>query len=235
MRLGPKLGCTYGILILAMAVTSTVAYIHMSQVNRATRMVIWKRFPIVNQDRDARISLEKSARILEDYLFFGSDPGAALDFRTERHSQWAVAETQIAELRRLANAPDMGADERSRMAVIDTEMQQLKEVEDRIEGLIAWRRTDDAATAYSLVKGAMPKQEKLLYTSMYDLMTAQKLAMESESQEVLQATQTMMWSLWITTLAGTLIGGGIALVLAHRIIGGVRTGSSVRRRLPGAT
>ena len=60
MKLEAKLGSTYGILILAMLATSTVAYLRMSEVNRITGKFITEQVPLVYSNRGARVSLGKS-------------------------------------------------------------------------------------------------------------------------------------------------------------------------------
>jgi methyl-accepting chemotaxis protein len=52
---------------------------------------------------------------------------------------------------------------------------------------------------------------------MYDLVQSQLNIMESESKEVFGATRAMVWTLWITTILGSLLGGGIALTIARGI------------------
>ncbi len=60
MKLEVKLGSTYGILILAMLVTSTVAYLRMTQVNHIIGKFITEQVPVVYSNRGARVSLGKS-------------------------------------------------------------------------------------------------------------------------------------------------------------------------------
>jgi len=216
VKLEAKLGFTYGILIVAMLVTSTVAYLHMSEVNRLTRMLIAERMPVVNKDRDARITMEKGARALEDFLFYRADPAAAANYRKLYHAARAVSERQVSELVELSKRCDLGADA-GRIPVIDAQMKELTELEDRVESLIASQKPEDAAAAYDLVKWQMAAEENVFYTSIFDLMTSQKQAIESESHEVLDTTRSMMWTLWITTLASAVLGGLVATTISRRI------------------
>ena len=62
MKLEAKLGSTYGILILAMLATSTVAYLRMTQVNHIIGKFISEQIPVVYSNRGARVSLGKSDR-----------------------------------------------------------------------------------------------------------------------------------------------------------------------------
>jgi methyl-accepting chemotaxis protein len=216
MKLEAKLGSAYGILILAMFATSTAAYRHMAEVNRLTTMLIAERIPVVNKDREARVTMEKSARALEDFLFYRTDHVAAENYRKEYHAMKKFSESQVAELVNLSKQYDLGPD-KARIPVIDAQMKELTEIEDRIEFLIASQKPEDTAAAYDLVKGQMASEERVFYTSMYDLVTSQKLVIESESQQVLDTTRSMMWTLWIATLVSTIIGGLVATTISRRI------------------
>src|ERR1700677_1884954 len=117
MKLQAKLAFTYGILISAMLATSTVAYLHMSEVNRKTRTIISERVPIIKVDRDARLRMGKGVDALEDFMVFGADPAAAQRYRGVYRDEWSRADATIAVLRELADRYDLGTD-RARLPVI---------------------------------------------------------------------------------------------------------------------
>ena len=83
MKLEAKLASTYGILLVATLVTSSVAYLHMSRVNRITQKVMTERLPALTIDRDDRLSLGKAARNLEDSVLFDSDVAAVENYRKQ--------------------------------------------------------------------------------------------------------------------------------------------------------
>jgi len=216
MTLQTKLGSAYGILMVAMLATSTVAYLHMSEVNRLTTLLIAERIPVVNEDREARVTMEKSARALEDSLFYRTDPLAAANYDKQYHAMKKFSQGQMVELVELSQQYDLGAD-KARIPVIAAQMRELTDLEDRIESLIESQKPEDTAAAYGLVKGQMAAEENVFYTSMYDLVTSQKLVIESESSEVLATTHSMMWTLWIATFLSIFGGGFAATTISRRI------------------
>jgi methyl-accepting chemotaxis protein len=213
MKLEAKLVVTYGTLLSAMLITSSIAYVHMSEVRRVTTVIVSRRIPIVYMDRDARVTMGKGARELEESLFYADDPSAAATYRQHYHRDLSIAKDQVAALRDLTDAFDLGADQ-GRIPVIVAQARQLSELEGRIESLIDSQRL---VAARDLVKGQMAAEEVVAYTSMYDLVQSQLNIMESESKEVFGATRAMVWTLWITTILGSLLGGGIALTIARGI------------------
>ena len=216
MKLEAKLVVTYGTLLSAMLITSSIAYVHMSEVRRVTTVIVSRRIPIVYMDRDARVTMGKGARELEESLFYADDPSAAATYRQHYHRDLSIAKDQVAALRDLTDAFDLGADQ-GRIPVIVAQARQLSELEGRIESLIDSQRPADLMAARDLVKGQMAAEEVVAYTSMYDLVQSQLNIMESESKEVFGATRAMVWTLWITTILGSLLGGGIALTIARGI------------------
>lgn len=222
MKLEVKLGLASGLLVVAMLATSSVAYFRMSEVNRLTTMLVSERIPVVNKDREARVTMEKSARALEDFLFYRTDAAAAANYRKQYHAMKTFSETQVAQLVELSQQYDLGAD-KVRIPVIDAQMKRLTEIEDRVEALIASEKPEDTAAAYDMVKGPMAAEERIFYTSMYDLVTSQKLVIETESSQVLETTRAMMWTLWITTLLSAIAGGLVAVTISRRISRSIRS------------
>jgi methyl-accepting chemotaxis protein len=223
VKLEVKLGWTYGILIVAMLATSTMAYFRMSEVNRLTRMIIAERVPIVKKDRDARLSLGKGVHSLEDFMVFGADPAAAEGYRKEYRNQWSRAANELGEMRDMVAQSHLETGDKNRIPVILAQLEQLHQLEDRVETLTASHSQEDATAARELFKGPMAAQETAVYTSLYDLVLSQTSAMESESQQVSDGTHSMIWTLWITTLVSAVGGGLLAMTIARRISRGVRT------------
>jgi methyl-accepting chemotaxis protein len=221
MKLQAKLGFTYGILIFAMLVTSTVAYLRMSEVNRTTTMFVSERVPIVRQAERARIDLQKSSRALEQLLLFGGNPPDAASLHKRHHDQWAFGETAMATMSDLAIQYSLD-DESSRIHEIDAQMAILNDLEAHIEALIASQRPEDAATALSLAHNQMAYQEKVVWDDIEFLIASENTSMESESTEVHNATHSMMWTLWTTTLLSSCLGAIIAIAISRRISLGVR-------------
>jgi methyl-accepting chemotaxis protein len=223
VKLEAKLGWTYGILIVAMLATSTMAYFRVSEVNRLTRMIIAERVPIVKKDRDARLSLSKGVHSLEDFMVFSADPAAAEGYRKQYRNQWSRAKNELGEMRDMVGESHLEARDKDRIPVILAQLEQLHQLEDSVEALTASQNPEDAATARDLFKGKMATGETVVYTSLYDLVLSQTAAMESESQQVFDGTHSMIWSLWITTLVSAIGGGLLAMTIARRISRGVRT------------
>jgi methyl-accepting chemotaxis protein len=221
MKLQAKLGSAYAILIFAMLGTSTVAYLRMSEVNRTTTLYVSERVPIVRQAERARIDLQKSSRVLEQLLLFGGDPAEAAYLRARHRDQWAFAETAMATMSDLAVQYSLD-DEGVRIREIDAQMARLNDLEAHIDALIASGKPEDTASALSLAHNQMAGQEKVVWDDLEFLIAYENVAMESEATQVHNATHSMIWTLWITTLVSSCLGGLIASAISRRISLGVR-------------
>jgi methyl-accepting chemotaxis protein len=222
MKLETKLGSTYGILIAAMLVTSTVAYLRMSQLNRITGEFVTVRVPVVDCDRSARLSLGKSALSLEEYLFFGAEPGTAAGYLNVYHDQWINIDKRMAYLSDVSNRFDLGEDN-ARIRSFVVQSAQLHELEDHIVALIESQKPADAAAARALLRGEMANQLSTLYETMYEVFLSEDSAIGSESQQLVRASHAMVWTLWIATLVSAVLGGLLAMTIARRISRGLHT------------
>jgi methyl-accepting chemotaxis protein len=221
MKLQAKLASAYGILIAAMLLTSTVAYLRMSEVNRTTSMFVSERVPIVRQAERARIDLQKSSRALEQILLFGGNSGDAAYLRARHHDQWAFAEAAMATMVDLAIQYKL-SDEIDRIREIDAQMAQLSDLEARIDGLIASQKPENTTEAINLAHTQMAHQEKVVWDDIEFLIAYENSAMDSESSEVRHATRSMVWTLWISTLLSSSFGGLAAMLISRKISFGVR-------------
>lgn len=222
MKLEAKLGSTYGILILAMLVTSTVAYHRMSQVNHIIGKFITEQVPLVYSNRGARVSLGKSALLLDEWLLYGAEPGATAKYRAAYLVQWADTENHMAELRDMESRFELG-ENNGRIRDFEAQATQLHELQDRIEALIESQTPQNVAAARELVRGEMTKQESVLYQNMFDMVGYENSVANSESQQVIRASHLMVWTLWITTLASAILSGLLAMMIARRISRGMRS------------
>jgi methyl-accepting chemotaxis protein len=222
MKLEAKLGSTYGILILAMLATSTVAYLRMSQVNLITGKFISEQVPLVYSNRGARLSVGKSARVLEEWLLFGADAAANANYRKAYLAQRADTERHMAELSDMNNRFDLGGDN-ARIHDIVARTTQLHELQNHIADLIESQKPAAIAAARDLTRGEMTDRENVIYQSLYDMVGYENSVANSEAQQVIRASHAMVLTLWITTLVSAILGGFFAMMIARRISRGLRS------------
>ncbi len=222
MKLEAKLGSTYGILILAMLATSSVAYLRMSQVNHIIGKFISEQIPVVYSNRGARVSLGKSDRILDEWLLYGAEPGATAQYRAAYLAQWADTERHMAELSDMGSRFELG-ENNDRIRDFEAQATQLHALQDRIADLIESQKPQNVAAARDLARGEMVNQEKALYQNMFDMVGYSNGVANAESQQVTRASHLMVWTLWTTTLGSAVLGGLLAMMIARRISRGLRS------------
>jgi methyl-accepting chemotaxis protein len=222
MKLEAKLGSTYGILILAMLVTSSVAYLRMTEMNRITGKFISEQVPVVYSNRGARVSLGKSDRVLEEWLLYGGDHASNAKYREQYNFQRADTERHMAELHDMDARFDLGEDN-ARIRSFEAQTTQLHELQDHIADLIESRKPAEIAAARDLIRGEMADRENVLYQNLFDMVGYENSVADSESQQVIRASRVMVWTLWITTLVSALLGGLLAMMIARRISRSLRS------------
>jgi methyl-accepting chemotaxis protein len=215
MKIEAKLGSTYLILILAMLTTSTIAYLRMSEVSRITNKFAIERVPIVFVNRSARMGLAKGIRLQEEALLFGENPTEAAQYYAQYRSQWSNTNKDMDRLSDMGKQFDLGEDNvRIRNSV--EESVQLHQLQDHIEDLIESRQPENISAARALIHDQMHVQEQALYQNMFDMVSSENSALDTESQKVIRATDSMVWTLWITTLTSAILGGLLAMTIARR-------------------
>ena len=222
MKLEAKLGSTYGILILAMLVTSSVAYLRMTEMNRITGKFITEQVPVVYSNRNARLSLGKSDRVLEEWLLFGADASSTAKYREAYLFQWADTENHMAKLRDMDSRFDLG-ENNAHIRTFEVQATQLHALQNHIADLIESRKPEEIAAARALVQGEMADRERVLYQNMFDMVGYENGVANSESQQVVRASHGMVLTLWITTLVSTVLGCLFAMTIARRISRGLRS------------
>jgi methyl-accepting chemotaxis protein len=205
-----------------MLATSTVAYLRMSEVNRITDKIISERVPVVACDRSVRMSLGKTVTTLEEALLFSSDRASIAKYREAYSYQWANTERHMADLHDMNSRFDLGKDN-NRIRIIEAQTAQFHEVQDHITALIESQKPEDLAAARALVRGEMTNQVLVLYQNLFDVVGYENNVANAESQQVIRASHSMVWTLWITTLGSAILGGLFAMMIARRISRGLRS------------
>jgi len=159
MKLEAKLGSTYGILILAMLATSSVAYLRMTQVNHIIGKFISEQVPVVYSNRGARVSLGKSDRVLEEWLLYGTDAASDAKYRAAYLSQRADTENHMAELSDMNSRFDLGEDN-ARISSFEAQTTQLHGLQNHIADLIESRKPEEIVAARDLIRGEMADRRK---------------------------------------------------------------------------
>jgi methyl-accepting chemotaxis protein len=213
MKLEAKLGSTYGILILAMLATSSVAYLRMTQVNHIIGKFISEQVPVVYSNRGARVSLGKSDRVLEEWLLYGTDAASDAKYRAAYLSQRADTENHMAELSDMNSRFDLGEDN-ARISSFEAQTTQLHGLQNHIADLIESRKPEEIVAARDLIRGEMADREKVLYQNLFDMVGYENSVANSESQQVIHASHVMV---------SAVLGGLLAMMIARRISRGLRS------------
>jgi len=221
MKLEAKLLSICGITIVAMFITSTFAYFRISSANSLTNKVITERAPVVDAGRNLRNRIMGASRSIEEDMLFGSDPDVATKLRKDYQSNWAEAEVDMDKLQALGQKYNFGKANDSIRSMKD-QIVKLKAIDDHIESLIISQKPDDLATAYELTRGDMSNTEAEVFNVVNELITTQNDAQEKESKQMISSNMATIWTLWICTLLGSILGGGLSLVFARKISSSVR-------------
>ncbi|WP_263365686.1 methyl-accepting chemotaxis protein [Edaphobacter bradus] len=216
MKLESKLGLTTGAVILAMLLSAFTATMRIQEANRLASSATTQHVPINAVTRDLRIQLLYSIHALESYMLFGIDPASASAYRTAREQYINQADASMAKLRQYASQYNLGYDT-TRINQLDQELITLKGLEDKVVQLNESKTSQGTAQAYDTFQNQINPLEKSLFAMTGDLGESQMSQANQEIADLQHANTATLYTLWIATILGAIIGGVISVLLARRI------------------
>jgi methyl-accepting chemotaxis protein len=216
MKLESKLGLTTGILICAMLLSAFTATMRIQESNRLAASATTQHIPINSTTRDFRIQALYSIHALESYMLFGIDPVSSASFRHARQQNLSQADAAMTKLKEFASRYNLGYDA-TRINDLDTGLSNLKSLEDKVEQLNESKTAQGTAQAYDTFQNQILPLEKSLFAMASDLGQSQMTQADDEVLQLQHANSSTLYTLWIATILGALIGGVVSVMLARRI------------------
>jgi len=216
MKLESKLGLATGALILAMLLSAFTATMRIQEANRLASSATTQHIPINATTRDLRMRMVYSIHALESYMLFGIDPASAASFRRARQEYLVQADESMAKLRQYADQYNLGYDA-TRIRDLDSSIASLKGLEEKVEQLNESKTSQGTAQAYDTFQNQILPLERSLFSMTGDLGESQMTQANLEIAQLQHANSSTLWTLWIATILGAIIGGVISFMLSRRI------------------
>ena len=220
MKLESKLGLSTGILVIAMLLSAYTATMRIQEANHLASTATTEHIPINQTTRDLRIQILYSIHALESYMLFGIDPAASASFRHTRQQNLAQADASMAKLKEYASLYSLGYDG-TRINDLDAAFSNLKTLEDKVEQLNESKTAQGTAQAYDTFQNQILPLEKSFFASASDLSQSQMSQTDDEIVQLSHANTATLYTLWLATILGALIGGSISVLLARRVTKGI--------------
>ena len=220
MKLESKLGLSTGILVIAMLLSAYTATMRIQEANHLASTATTQHIPINQTTRDLRIQILYSIHALESYMLFGINPAASASFRHTRQQNLAQADASMAKLKEYASLYSLGYDA-TRINDLDTAFSNLKTLEDKVEQLNESKTAQGTAQAYDTFQNQILPLEKSFFALASDLSQSQMSQTDDEIVQLRHANTATLYTLWLATILGALIGGSISVLLARRVTKGI--------------
>jgi len=220
MKLESKLGLSTGILVAAMLLSAYTATIRIREANQLASTATTQHIPINQTVRDLRVQILYSIHALESYMLFGIDPAASASFRHTRQQNLAQADASMTKLKEYASLYGLGYDA-TRINELDASLSNLKALEDKVEQLNESKSAQGTAQAYDTFQNQILPLEKSLFAMASDLSQSQMAQADDEIVQLKHANSATLYTLWLATILGALVGGSISVLLARRLTKGI--------------
>jgi methyl-accepting chemotaxis protein len=212
MKLETKLGYSSGVLILAMLISAGTAHLRVWDANRKAQDIMLNRMPMQRASSELSAHMGRSVRALQSNLLFGSDREGAARFRIERADELQQAEKVLSwmetEENRLNSPEDV-----ARLKQIRTIFDQTKALQERVEIQNEQMAFDRVFEDYKQVF----ELHHRLSVTLYAIIHSQNAQADQEAGSLERANTLTVFTLWLTTLAGALVGGLISTLLGRHI------------------
>ncbi|HEY8998026.1 MAG TPA: methyl-accepting chemotaxis protein [Edaphobacter sp.] len=216
MKLEQKLGLATGALIVAMLLSAFTATMRIQQANCLATSATSQHIPINSTTRDLRMQMLYSIHALESYMLFGIDPATAASYRRARQEYVSQSDQSVAKLREYAQKSDLGYDA-TRIRQIDADMASLKSFEEKVEQLNESKTSQGTAQAYDTFQNQILPLERSLFAMTGDLGESQMKQANMEIEQLQSANTATLWTLWVATILGAIVGGTFSFTLSRRI------------------
>jgi methyl-accepting chemotaxis protein len=220
MKLESKLGLSTGFLVAAMFLSAYTAHIRMQEANHLSDVITANRLPLIMGSRDLRSHFTDTIRALESYMLFGIDQNSSAAYRNARREAFSQAENSLAKLRQDSAHFDLGYDA-TRLSALDSGLAALKPLEEKVETLNETKTSQGTAQAYDTLQNQILPLEKTLFANVTDLAQSQMAQTDAELDQLRRANHSTLLTLWLATIFGALVGGGLSFLTARRMTAGV--------------
>ncbi len=221
MKLEAKFGIMTAVLIAAMFLSSLIAQFRIAEANKLSDVVMGQRVPALSAMHDLNEELRGSVRALESYMLFGVDPALATQFIREREDRISRAQIAMGRVREATLNSQLDAEDGERVRRMDAGLNQVKELEERIEKLNQAHTEAGTAQAYDLLRNELLGVDASVAEAMEALMKTQRSLVDSERLKLHDENKTLVVTLWMTTLLGLLFGGGASMLFTRHVSRGI--------------
>jgi methyl-accepting chemotaxis protein len=199
-----------------MLLSAYTAHTRINEANRLSTRIVTERIPAVMDLRDTRNHISSSIRALESYMLFGVDQTSAASFINERNDSWNNAERSMADMMRNTQTFDFVGGQES-IGALQTDMNNLKILEARVEQLNSTHTSEGTAQAYDLLHHQIIDLDNSLQSILTQVVAAQMTQVREEEQQLQHANRSTVFTLWLATIIGAITGGLLSFLLARRI------------------
>lgn len=216
MKLESKLGLSTGFLIVAMLLSAFTAHIRIREADNLSDVINNNRIPLITGSSEVASHLTATISGLQSYILFGLDPASSAAYRSARKQQFDEAEQALQKLQRDSMNFDLGADG-PRLASIESGMAALGPLEDKVEALNEAKTSQGTAQAYDTLQNQILPLGRNLHATIEAMVQSQRTQTNQAMVQLRSANRATLYTLWLATIFGAIVGGLVSFLLARRI------------------
>jgi methyl-accepting chemotaxis protein len=220
LTIGKKLVAAFGVVLALIILSSALCQFRAQEIRSVVDRLFNVRFPTVENLRSLQRDLNQTMSEGRQAVLAGTEPARRDAARKLFDSAWAEIEKDITNLNGLA--PHWTLDEnRSRLAYIKEQLPKLREAQEDAMNLAA------AGTPDAIVKGGNAFADRAtvaneaIKQSLDQIVESNEKLVVQDTNDAQAASGSLLWTMWLATLAAFAIGLLVAVLLSRRLSGAI--------------
>jgi methyl-accepting chemotaxis protein len=222
MNLEAKLGVSTAVLATSMVLCAITVHVRIAASDDLVIQLRTRQAPIAAARHDLDTQLGNSVNALLTSMLSSRDPNTSIAFLRDREESVVRAEAALAQFKDLLATEPLTIEQREQIQSLESDVTHLKEVEEQIERLNQANTEPANAQARDLLRNTLLPLRTSLRGLTLQMLEIQAAMGRSDLQAVGRANRDTVITLWICTILGALLGGGISAFFTRRIATSIR-------------
>ena len=226
LTVGKKLGIGFGIVLLLMLISTSLAYVKALVIEKEAKTVADLRVPTVVASKELTAALNQISSKARQAVLAGNNKERSQAAHELFDEQRQVIEKDLARLDELAPHWTVPAN-RDRLAVVKDEIPKLIQIDQDSMAVAGTNSPDAVAKGGLLIETKATPVNENIKKALNEMAESQEKSMQDEQAQLAAAISSTVWTLWGCTLVGLALAIGIAMYLGRGISSA--TGAALER------
>jgi methyl-accepting chemotaxis protein len=220
LTLGKELGLGFGTILLLMVISAGMSYFKVADIHEAQQNILAVRAPTIEACKDLQSHLQEAASDARQGILAGQNPARRAAAAASFAYAWESIEKDGGVLQELSTRW-ISQENRDRLSKIKARLHGVQQGQQALMAAAASGERDAVVRAGDEYTDRLTPEAEQLASVLRDLTDSFDGLRKESADSLAAANSSLIWSMWLTTLAALVIGAVVAAFLSRRIGGSV--------------